>query len=324
MFEYLRDANHYDGGAMNGSITDLKMNINAYAEIGLGYSRPITDRLTVGGRVKVLLGIANAEMEVNKFEIDTNLPADYQNPSAWDAGKTYTAEYTSKAQITTTMKGGCLSYDDNEVIDGFDFDGGDYGISGAGFGIDLGATYKLFDHVTLSAAVLDLGFIKWNKSHTTVASVDKSEKINVNMDNYDQYISDDFLDFERFSLKDDEDAVKSRTKKLSSTILLAGEYAMFDNKLSVGAMYTARFVEPKTMNELTLSATYRPKNWLNAAVSYSPIQACGKSLGIALKLGPLFLGTDYMFFGNNSRSVNAFVGLSFPMGLSKKDACCKN
>ena len=101
---------------------------------------------------------------------------------------------------------------------------------------------------------------------------------------------------------------------MAATILLAGEYAFLNNKISVGAMYTSRFVQPKTMNELTFSATFRPKNWFNVAVSYSPIQASGKSLGLALKLGSLFIGTDYMFFGSNSRSVNAFFGISFPMG----------
>lgn len=104
---------------------------------------------------------------------------------------------------------------------------------------------------------------------------------------------------------------------MASTIVLAGEYAMLNNALSFGAMYTSRFVQPKTMNELTLSATLRPKNWFNVAFSYSHIMAAGKSMGVALKLGPVFLGTDYMFFGKNSQTVNGFVGISFPMGKKR-------
>ena len=82
-------------------------------------------------------------------------------------------------------------------------------------------------------------------------------------------------------------------------------------------MYTARFAEPKTLNELTFLATFRPKNWLNAAISYSPIQASGKSIGLAVKLGPLFVGTDYMFF-LVILSVNGFLGISFPLGGKPK------
>jgi len=48
-------------------------------------------------------------------------------------------------------------------------------------------------------------------------------------------------------------------------------------------------------------------------------QASGKiNLVFAVKLGPLFIGTDYMFFGNNSKSVNGFLGMSFPLGGKPK------
>ena len=83
-------------------------------------------------------------------------------------------------------------------------------------------------------------------------------------------------------------------------------------------MYTAHFVKPKALHDITLSATYRPRNWFNVAASYSPVLSGGKSMGLALKFGPLFLGTDYMYFGDNSKSVNAFVGLSFPIGSKRK------
>ena len=71
------------------------------------------------------------------------------------------------------------------------------------------------------------------------------------------------------------------------------------------------------LNELTFLATIRPKSWFNAALSYSPIQAGGKSFGLALKLGGLFIGTDYMYFGSNSKAVNGFIGLSIPLGKNK-------
>jgi hypothetical protein len=70
-------------------------------------------------------------------------------------------------------------------------------------------------------------------------------------------------------------------------------------------------------SELTLSANIRPRNWFNLAASYSIIQSAGKSFGLAMKLGPLFVGTDYMFLGSNTKSVNAFLGISFPLGKKK-------
>lgn len=319
MFEYMRDANGFslNGGSQEYSIGNEKFNVNAYAEVGLGYSRQITERLSVGGRFKVLLGIAHAEMEIEKFDVKMDVPYvsgdGTLRPEDW-YGSSY--RYDVQANVTTSFKGGGLDFDENGIISGFDFDGG-FGIAGTGFGIDLGASYKLLDNLTLSAAVLDLGFIKWKSGSTRVASVSEQEDMTINASNYDQYLNDEFLDLERFNLREDPEASHSEKTTLASTILLAGEYSLLNNKLSVGAIYTSRFTKPKTMNELTFSATYRPSNAFNIAGSYSPIQAGGKSFGLALKLGPLFLGTDYMFFGNNSKAVNAFIGLSIPLGKRK-------
>ena len=91
----------------------------------------------------------------------------------------------------------------------------------------------------------------------------------------------------------------------------------FNNKLAVGVLSTTRFVQPDALTELTFSANYRPKSWFNVALSYSAIQSAGKSFGLGLKLGPLFLGTDYMFLGKNSNTVNGFVGVSIPLGGRK-------
>ena len=52
---------------------------------------------------------------------------------------------------------------DKKYIDDIDFDAGKIGIAGYGFGIDLGASYKILDNLTVSASILDLGFISWQK-----------------------------------------------------------------------------------------------------------------------------------------------------------------
>ena len=332
MFSMMRTMNGFAledvaGTNQSYSLSNQTLNMKAYAEVGLGYSRRITEKLTVGGRIKVLLGLARAEMNINQFDLSLDVPnpqytnyADYESrgelsPSDW-YGKGYS--YAAEGNVITTLKGGGMTFDNNGMIDNFDLDAGDLGIAGSGFGIDLGASYKVWDNLTVSASILDLGFLKWKESETTVATVSGGDEVTINSENYDRYIGGDFLSFERFDFEEGSpEKVKTKTR-LYSTLLLAGEYGLLNNKLSVGAMYTARFAEPKTLNELTFLATFRPKNWLNAAISYSPIQASGKSIGLAVKLGPLFVGTDYMFFGGNSKSVNGFLGISFPLGGKAK------
>lgn len=330
MFSMMRTMNGFAledvaGTNQSYSLSNQTLNMKAYAEVGLGYSRRITEKLTVGGRVKVLLGLARAEMNINQFDLNLDVPnlRNYQDdasrgelsPSDW-YGAHY--DYSANGNVITTLKGGGMTFDNNGMIDNFDLDAGDLGIAGSGFGIDLGASYKVWDNLTVSASILDLGFLKWKESETTVATVSGEAHETIDASNYDRYIGGDFLSFERFDFEEGSpEKVKTKTR-LYSTLLLAGEYGLLNNKLSVGAMYTARFAEPKTLNELTFLATFRPKNWLNAAISYSPIQASGKSIGLAVKLGPLFVGTDYMFFGGNSKSVNGFLGISFPLGGKPK------
>lgn len=318
MFEYLRKVNRTED--INGNFSNMNFRLNAYSEIGVGYSRQITEKLSVGGRVKVLLGIARAEMAIDNFDISLNDALTNGDYAELNPSQTYGRALVN-AHVSTTMKGGGLSFNEaTGQIDGFDIDGSNFGIAGAGFGIDLGASYKVWDNLTVSAAVLDLGFIKWKDSETTVAAP-ANDSFEVTGSNYQDFLDGDFLSMDRFNFVQDNEAAENAKTTLASTILLAGEYGLLDNRLSVGAMYTARFAKPKTLNELTLSATYRPKSWFNIAGSYSPIQAGGKSFGLALKLGPVFLGTDYMFFGNSSKAVNAFFGLSIPLG---KQRCSDN
>ena len=130
----------------------------------------------------------------------------------------------------------------------------------------------------------------------------------------------DVLNYDMLQLEVGE-AKESRKSRLASTLVLGAEYGFFNNKLAVGVLSTTRFVQPDALTELTLSANYRPKSWFNVALSYSAIQSAGKSFGLGLKLGPIFLGTDYMFLGKNSNSVNGFIGVSIP--LNKRKACCK-
>lgn len=116
MFDYLRDADQFDlsRGTLQGNITDMNFKVNAYAEVGLGYSRPVNDKLTVGGRVKVLLGVAHAEMQVDEFAVDMNIPQNPDDPNSWNG--TYGGSTTARAHIMTSIKGGGLSFADSYVI----------------------------------------------------------------------------------------------------------------------------------------------------------------------------------------------------------------
>ena len=260
-----------------------------------------------------------------------------------DKSLNYHANLTVGAELKSSFKGLELQEEEGkDYVTDFDFDSGKLGIAGYGFGIDLGASYKILDNLTVSASVLDLGFISWSKSSTKIASANP-DPIDIKGSTYanmvdpnnpntvmnavnqlqndaqgymDRVTNGDVLDYDMLQLEV-SDAKESRKSRLASILVLGAEYGFFNNKLAVGVLSTTRFVQPDALTELTFSANYRPKSWFNVALSYSAIQSAGKSFGLGLKLGPLFVGTDYMFLGKNSNSVNGFVGVSIPLGGRK-------
>lgn len=366
MFTFLNEMETVEENWRNSNydISNQRLNINTYAEVGLGLSRQINSRLTVGGRVKVLLGIGNMDLKLNNVSMSANLPSDaeianwsnadyWSNLSPQEAVKqatelkakfnNYHANLNVGAELKSSFKGLELKEEDGkDYVTDFDFDSGKLGIAGYGFGIDLGASYKVLDNLTVSASVLDLGFISWSKSSTKIASANP-DPINIKGSTYtgqidpsdfqtvvnavnqlqndaqgymDRVTNGDVLDYDMLQLEV-ADAKESRKSRLASTVVVGAEYGLFENKLGLGVLSTTRFVQPDALTELTFSANYRPKSWFNVALSYSVIQSAGKSFGLGLKLGPVFLGTDYMFLGKNSNSVNGFVGVSIPLGARK-------
>ena len=366
MFTFLNEMETVEENWRNSNydISGQQLNINAYTEVGLGLSRQINSRLTVGARVKALLGIGNMELKLNRVAMSANLPSDQQinqwsSESYWnsmspsqaaqaaqelkDKFNNYHANLTVGAELKSSFKGLELQEEEGkDYVTDFDFDSGKLGIAGYGFGIDLGASYKILDNLTVSASVLDLGFISWSKSSTKIASANP-DPIDIKGSTYanmvdpnnpntvmnavnqlqndaqgymDRVTNGDVLDYDMLQLEV-SDAKESRKSRLASTLVLGAEYGFFNNKLAVGVLSTTRFVQPDALTELTFSANYRPKSWFNVALSYSAIQSAGKSFGLGLKLGPLFVGTDYMFLGKNSNSVNGFVGVSIPLGGRK-------
>lgn len=323
MFEFMREMDGlsaYDNlerlSNIDQKVGHQSLEINSYAEVGVGLARNITERLTVGARVKALLGVGNLKLDINDIAVTSNL-------SGYNTGDLNDLNGSAEIRVDATLENSSklieLSEDDG-VIDEIEF--GTFGLAGYGLGIDLGASYKLMDKLTLSASLLDLGFMKWSKNNTSVAkaTANQSYDLTNSSDRYefvDKVASGEVLNFDMLNMTLDKSAQKDRSTSLTSTLVLGAEYELLGDLLAVGALYTGRFAKPETLNELTLSANIRPKNNLNLALSYSLWQGSGKTFGVAAKLGPIFVGTDYMFFGKDTKNLNAYIGFSLPLNKQK-------
>lgn len=334
MFQFMTDMDGLNGedwstlNNLNSSTGKQSVRINSYAEVGLGLARSINSRLTVGVRLKALLGVANLKLDVHNISVKSEISGLEGDLSSMSPEQIAALRGNASIDVDATLENSSKflelkqSYGE-DYIDEIDF--GSFGFAGYGGAIDLGASYQLTNRLTLSASVLDLGFLKWSKKKTQIAKATGSERYEftpenpeVAMDFVDKVGSGEILNFDMLEMKIQDGEAKSRTSALTSTVVLGAEYDVL-NWLSVGALYTARFVKPKTINELTFSANICPKKFLNVAASYSVLQGAGKTFGVAMKLGSLFVGTDYMFFGKNTKNVNAYIGCSISLNKKKKN-----
>ena len=266
------------------------------------------------GRVKVLVGLGNLDAKIDQIYANVNT-SDISSYQSW--------KVKTKGRLETSMKGLEFGYSsDGGYIDDIDFDSP--GVSGYGFGIDLGASYNFLGCINVSAAILDLGFISWTKSSTTIATTDSEHDYgdftNFDPDNYETYEAGDVFDFDLIQFQTEE-KTKSRSTSLRSTLNLGAEYTLLNNKLGFGLLSSTQFTQPKAYSELTLSANYRPRNWFGATLSYSFLHSDFETLGIGLKLGPVFIGSDYLMTksAGDANRVNAYLGVSVPLGKKRLD-----
>lgn len=274
-------------------ISDFGLHTNAYAELALGHSRQINDKLRVGANLKFLFGLANIDAEFNKAKL--RLGEDH-----WDA--------TVNAEIQASVKG--LEYETETsdfsgkpYVNGMDVDG--FGLNGFGMAVDLGAEYKLNDTWRFSAALLDFGFISWSNNMVATTNGDKNVTTDKYKFDFDENADPDFEDQidnlgdELMSLYelDDEGDKGGRTKMLGATINLGAEYTLpAYNKLKFGLMNTTRFQGTNTWTEFRLSANVAPVKIFSAGANIAA-GTYGMGFGWILSFHPkgfnLFAAMDH-------------------------------
>lgn len=326
LFEFMKKGNGESGQVYH--IRDVNIYADSYLEAAVGYSRPVNKRLVVGGKLKFLTGIANIDASIDHLRAELF-------EDRW--------KITSSGRMNATMKGLSPTFGldsrDQEYIDDFDFD--TPGAGGFGVAVDLGATYRLLPELTVSAALIDFGFIRWSGARTVSGRASGE----FDFDGFDLAIGDNQHDTpsmsDQFEQRKDElnelfhfreTAASGRTRMLRATLNLGAEYSIFSNTLGFGLLSSTRFYYPKAATELTASVNYRPLDWVSASLSYSFVHSDFKTFGWALNFSPsfihFFMGSDFMFtkvtpqfVPVSAHAMSAYVGIGIPLGRSRYSGC---
>jgi hypothetical protein len=311
------------------NLSNLKVNANAFTQIGFGGSYPVLDHsLVLGAKVKILLGYAHADFNLNDMRI--HISDDLWKVSTQASGN----------MLIPTVQ---VEYDENGKVSKFNADGSFSLFNGSGLGLDLGATFNpgdyfnftgdlaWLDKLTVSAALTDIGFISWSKSKMTFLATNPKEiiptgnhTISVDESNDDVFkdIGDAFKDMVAFY-----PSTSSRTTNGLGVKLNWGlEYALMDDRLNVGFLNTAYFNPVKTISEFTIAGAYRMSKKVEAGLSYSFVHSRFQTVGFALHIGPgFYIASDYvfprvnsMFLPTSSKALNIQFGAVIPIGEKHK------
>jgi hypothetical protein len=267
-------------------LSSLRGDMKYYREFGVGFSRNFTDRLRIGVKGKLLFGIANASIDNKSLGITVN--EDYS--------------HTLDANLAVNLSGPVIVYTDSKNnIDSIAFDDKRFNTSSdwigffsgkknVGLGLDIGATYDITERIVVSAAITDLGFIRWKKDVTNLRANNQFEFSGLNMVdviNGSKTIDDvgkDMLD----SLKDA--FVVSKTKSPYTTYLpfgisLGGSYNI-TKQFSVGLLSYSRIIGKQLREALTLSANVNLGNAFSTTLSYTAENHQYDNLGAGLAFRP--------------------------------------
>lgn len=305
--------------------SNLGAHADAYAEIGLGHSHAINDNLRIGAKAKILLGIGNVDMKTNSAKITLNEDG-------------YDAELDAEANIN--VKGITFNHDEgtNEVTGVDDIDG--MGLGGFGMAFDLGAEYKV-NNFTFSAAIIDLGFIKWNTNH--VLSTNGLKKFHSNdyqftidgdyenqggndktytFDDGFEKMGDDIAELIKF---DDNGDLGSQSRSIGATLNIGADWRVKWGKnsskyLSLGILNTTRIQGTYSWTDFRFMATVHPLSALTASANLSA-GTYGVGFGWMLNLQApkgigLFVGMDHTSCSLSKQGIPLNSNIQFSMGLN--------
>ena len=150
LFQLAASGNAAFVGENNPADMKMDMNLLGFQEFAVGYQICPTEKLSVGGRVKLLLGAAEMQTEACHVQL-------YTDP------ETYALRLREDMAVSVASPMPFHVEDDKFMFNNSRFDFTHLFCS-PGFGIDLAATYRIGEKFSMTAAVNDLGFISWKKT----------------------------------------------------------------------------------------------------------------------------------------------------------------
>ena len=318
-------------------LSSFRSDITVYQEIGIGASRNITEKLRVGGRLLVLSGVASGNMVNNHSTLTVN--EDFTQTVDADMLYNFSAPVTFTTESDGSIHG--AEFDDARFDDTRNLISYLKEMANPGFGIDLGAEYRFSDKLAVSAAVKDLGFIKWKRDLAQLSIKSSFQFNGLTM----QDVYDESVDFEELinwtidsvqNVLRVEDNPQEFTTRLPATVVGAFSYTPV-KFFTLGVLSQTRFEGPVIRQATTLSGNLNFGNIFSATMAYTAANRRYDNLGFGMALRGGFLqffvmvdniplkfssftsGEQTLRLPDNINTVNARLGLNLVFGNRERD-----
>ena len=314
LFSMLKDV---ENGTYN--INGMTLNATSFLDLSYGESYRLDDRWTVGGKVKLLVGILNANAKVDNLNVSIDADQNWSaqgNVTANVSGleyKTTTKEYTHR----TNADGTPATYN---MVDGVKVGG--LGLNGLGLAIDAGAEYRLDRNWTFSAAIRDLGFITWFKSRKAENSGSKfefegfqnvSKEGDNTLKNQWNVLKDDLMDM----IHVEEKGTGAYTKMLSATAEASARYKQ--DIYTAGFLYTASIQGKCSWMEARLNLGVTPYDGLDVVISPN-YGTFGFGVGAMVSYRhngySYYLGSDRLYWQVNKQLIPTSLNAALQFGMT--------
>ncbi len=305
-------------GSFTNTSPQAEENARVSTSIGLAYQS--SSRLTIGGRIKFLIGQSNVTTDASSLIVQV--------------GNAYQITATGQATVRTSG-----IYDLNRSGYNAAAHWTDY-LKNNGWGMDVGATYKFMDKLTVGVSLTDIGFITW-RNNTYQYTLDPAKAtytfggfdLNQLVDNNKSYLNAQLDSLKKkFTMK--EAATGSYTTMLPGKFYLSGNYELMkDLKLGVlffGENYKARFTSGMTAalsknfgklvsTSLSYTVSNRSYNNIGLGVSFNltPVQIYFVGDNLLGAPVSLIANQNLNSYINNTQLFTLRAGLNIVMGWDK-------
>ena len=276
-------------GDDNPADFSIGADVNFYSEMALGLQYKINDKLSVGIRPKLLLGVANLSINDDGTKIYTD-----ENTYEMTADVNLNIEASTMLSMNDLLRlSEFATYFDsnaplvmNEVVNFKE---------NIGFGIDFGASYTFNEHFGVAAGVYDLGYIKWKDAKVKHNHIDNVVVNDALIDDFNNLLNMnlEFTDLYENLIKDvwGNDSIYSGDvykTSLKTRVMLQGYYELcpLARFTAIGQMY---YIKKQFRPALTLAYSGSFWRFLNFTASYTMSKYSGNSIGagIGFNIGPL-------------------------------------